>query len=513
MNLMKTSAPRRGVVRRLVEKRLGGYRQALNQIDSTAPLRIEGGATRVAVIGGGLAGAAAAMQLAERGFVVELLEKNSYLGGKIGSWPVDFDGDERMQVEHGFHAFFRQYYNLRRMLEKVGADKHLMPIDDYLIMTQRHGNFSFQNINPTPLLNILSLSRSGIYSFRNVLTNLQFRRMQALLQYDPARTFAEFDQMSFQEFADAAKLPPPMRLMFTTFSRAFFAEPQLISMAELIKSFHFYFLSTDHGLIYDVLDDDFQLTLWDPIDRHLREHGATLRLGIPVERLEKTDQGFEVDGQPYDAVILAADLPGVQKLVANSTSLQDRHPNFVAQMQAQKISQKYAVLRLWLDRDTERKLPFFVFTDALKILDSVTLYHRMEKSSAAWVARNGGGIFELHSYALPAGFDDPTEVRLQLIREFESYFPELAGASIRHEHLQLRGDFTAFHTGLYANRPGPKTEVPNLYLAGDWVKLPCPAMLMEAAVTSAWLAVNDILATAGLREELVETVPLRGLLA
>ena len=52
-----------------------------------------------------------------------------------------------------------------------------------------------------------------------------------------------------------------MRLVFNTFARAFFEEPDQISMAQLIKGFHFYFLSNDLGLIYDVLDDDFEFSL------------------------------------------------------------------------------------------------------------------------------------------------------------------------------------------------------------------------------------------------------------
>ena len=80
--------------------------------------------------------------------------------------------------------------------------------------------------------------------------------------------------LSFQEFADYIGLPPEMRLMFTTFSRAFFAEPQYISMAELIKSFHFYFLSNDHGLIYDVLNDDFEKTLLNPAFDFIKKNGG-----------------------------------------------------------------------------------------------------------------------------------------------------------------------------------------------------------------------------------------------
>ena len=88
--------------------------------------------------------------------------------------------------------------------------------------------------------------------------------MTSLLSYNREKTFSKFDNVSFKDFADDVKLPPEMQLMFTTFSRAFFAEPQYISMAELIKSFHSYFLSNDLGLLYDVLNDDFEDTLWDP---------------------------------------------------------------------------------------------------------------------------------------------------------------------------------------------------------------------------------------------------------
>ena len=57
------------------------------------------------------------------------------------------------------------------------------------------------------------------------------------------------------------------------------------------------------------------------------------------------------------------------------------------------------------------------------------------------------------------------------------------------------------------------TEIPGLFLAGDWVKLPIPAMLMEAACSSGLMASNGILHSEGLAEDPVYTVPVRGLLA
>jgi isorenieratene synthase len=135
----------------------------------------------------------------------------------------------------------------------------------------------------------------------------------------------------------------------------------------------------------------------------------------------------------------------------------------------------------------------------------------MEKSSEEWVKKNGGGIFELHSYAVPDDFPE-AEVRNQFLKEFDEYFPEIKGYKVRYEHLQVKDDFTAFHTNLFKTRPKVKTEVENLFLAGDWVRLESPAMLMEAATTSAMVASNSIFRNEGLKEEPVLSVPLKGLL-
>ena len=58
-----------------------------------------------------------------------------------------------------------------------------------------------------------------------------------------------------------------------------------------------------------------------------------------------------------------------------------------------------------------------------------------------------------------------------------------------------------------------KTEVDNLFLAGDWVKLDQPAMLMEAATTSALYCANNIFSNEGLKQEQIYSVPLKGIFA
>jgi len=501
----------KSIIAKRIKKRLGGYKIQLNKVDPSLPEKLSQEKS-VGIIGGGLAGVSAATFLAERGFRVKIFEKEKYLGGKVGSWPVKFDDGFSTQVEHGFHAFFRQYYNLRNLLKKIEAYKYLIPIDDYLILTKKHGNFGFKDLDTVPVLNILSMAKTGIYSYKDAMLNPGFRKMTSLLSYNREKTFSKFDNVSFKDFADDVKLPPEMQLMFTTFSRAFFAEPQYISMAELIKSFHSYFLSNDLGLLYDVLNDDFEDTLWKPAKNYLSKYKSTISLDSKITSFKKDANQFIINDERFDYSIIASDVKGTKSIIQNSDYFKNEYPDFYNQMTNLKQSQRYSVLRVWIDKDIRQGVPFFIFTDALKILDSVTVYHRMEKSSEEWVKKNGGGIFELHSYAVPDDFPQD-EIRNQFLKEFEEYFPEIKGYKVKYEHLQVKDDFTAFHTNLYKTRPQVKTDVENLFLAGDWVKLESPAMLMEAATTSALNSANLIFNKEGLKEEPLLSVPLKGLLA
>jgi isorenieratene synthase len=165
-----------------------------------------------------------------------------------------------------------------------------------------------------------------------------------------------------------------------------------------------------------------------------------------------------------------------------------------------------------MDQPSGSGLPGFVIVDKKELLDSITFVHRVEESSAVWAARSGGSVLELHCYAVPDGVRD-SEIMDIMKGELFDYLPELRRAGIVGEHLQVNRNFTAFHTGMRAQRPCVETEDPRLVLAGDWTALPVPAMLMEAAVTSGLAAANAILRQEGVREEPVYSVPLRGLLA
>lgn len=496
---------------RLICWRFGGYRHQVNVVDSSLPVALSS-PKRVAVIGGGLAGMTAAAYLGERGFQVTLLEKNGYLGGKAGAWSITHNDGSQAQIEHGFHAFFRHYYNLNTLLEKVGVTRHFRSIEDYTILTQNREVFRFKDVATTPLINLLSLSHHGIYRLSEVALSKTGPQMEVFLRYDAEKTFGAFDHISFAEFATQAKLPRNLMLIFNTFARAFFADSHRISMAELIKSFHFYYLSHNHGLIYDYLDEDYDTALLQPFRDFYQKHGVQTQCDIAVANIEKTPQGFMVEGEAYDYLILATDVVGTRHVVASSPDLRAFSPGWTEQILSLRPSQRYAVLRIWLDRDIHLQHPVFVITERYQILDAIALYHRAEQSSARWVETHGGGIFELHCYAVPDHIESNEQIRALFLEEFERYCPEIQGYHIVHEHLQVHQNFTAFHLNMYAQRPTTETPIPGLFLAGDWVKLPYPAMLMEAACMSGLLATQHILQQEGLQTIPLYSVPPTGFL-
>ena len=72
---------------------------------------------KIGIVGAGLAGMVAAMDLADAGHEVEMFELRPFVGGKVSSWQ-DKDGNH---IEMGLHVFFGCYYNLFGIMQRVDA--------------------------------------------------------------------------------------------------------------------------------------------------------------------------------------------------------------------------------------------------------------------------------------------------------------------------------------------------------------------------------------------------------
>lgn len=82
--------------------------------------------TRVAVVGGGLAGIAAALECADRGASVTLLEARRWLGG--ATFSIERDG---LLLDNGQHVFLRCCTAYRALLARLGVE-HLTHLQDRL---------------------------------------------------------------------------------------------------------------------------------------------------------------------------------------------------------------------------------------------------------------------------------------------------------------------------------------------------------------------------------------------
>ncbi len=473
-----------------------------------------GGRPVAVVVGGGIAGVAAATILAERALPVTILESLPYLGGRLGAWTDTLDGEE-FQMERGFHAFFRQYYNLRNLLRRVDPTlSFLRPLDDYPILGGDGATQSFRDLPRRTPFNIIALTRRNRALGWRELRRVNKSAAVRMLSFDMERTYARYDSISAGAYLDSLNFPMEARqLLFDVFSHSFFNPEDEMSAAELLMMFHFYFTGNPEGLVFDVLDRPFSKAVWEPFASYLAGLGVSIRLEEPVEGISRSTSGrYRLDtvNATYDAdlVVLALPVIGLTQVLANAPGLDDTE--FVRSIGGLEPTLPFAVLRLWVDRMVDR--PPFVGTTGRGILDNISMYHTFEDESRRWANEHGGSVIELHAYAVPEGMGD-NEVRQALIAGMWDYYPETREANVLHERFFIHNDCPAFRVGSHATRPTVHTPYPGLALAGDFVRLPWPSALMERAAMSGFAAANTLMAPYGYPQEPIQTVRRRGLLA
>ncbi len=459
---------------------------------------------RTAVIGGGIAGISAAAALAERGIKVTLFEREDYLGGRVGGWPTTLDDGTPATMSRGFHAFFRQYYNLRNLLERSDPGlTRLHAVDDYPLIDGDGRIDGFKGLPETPPLNAIAfVKRSPTFKMRE-LFSLRGVAALPLMTVSVPKTFEELDTVPAAEFLRRINFPEAARhLAFGVFSRSFFADPEKMSAAELAMMFHIYFLGSSEGLVFDVPTGPYPQALWNPLGKYLESLGVEIRTGTAVESIER---GFGVNDEQFDAVVLAADVGGLKKIVAASPELGTEQ--WRTEVAALQNTPPFLVHRIWLDKPVNADRPAFIGTGGMPPIDNISVLERFEDEAAQWAARTGGSVVELHAYA---AVDSEEDTRAQLMARMHEIYPETASATVVSEKTEWRDDCPMFGLGQFANRPTVRTPEVRLVLAGDGIRIDLPVALMERAATTGLHAANILLSGWGIRGHDIETVPVTG---
>jgi carotenoid phi-ring synthase / carotenoid chi-ring synthase len=465
-------------------------------------------------VGGGIGGLAAATGLSERGVPVVLIEREATLGGRVRSWPVGSDGGETRSMSRGFHAFFRQYYNLRALLRRSDpALERLDAVPDYPLTLAGGPTDSFARIPRTPPLSIAAFVAQSPSFPVSALRHVDVGAALGLLDVEFPQTYSAYDGVSAADVLDRLRFPEQARhLALEVFARSFFADPRDFSGGELVAMFHTYFTGSAEGLLFDVPVADYDTALWAPLGAHLAGLGVEVRTSTEVTGLEDGPDGIRVqlgDGTTLLAggLVLATDREPLQRLVDGAVWLGDA--TWRGAVAGQRIAPSFAVWRQWLDRPAAQGSPLFLGTSGYGPLDNVTFVDQMEDGASAWAARTGGCVVELHAYAVPDG-TDAGDLRAELSRQLHRLHPELAGASVLHDEWLLARDCPLAGTDAWAARPGVTTPDPRVVLAGDGVRCEHPVALMERAATTGWMAANELLARRGLVGHDLWTVPTRG---
>ncbi|MTE11413.1 FAD-dependent oxidoreductase [Nocardia aurantiaca] len=494
-----------------------------------APGRLDVGDTgrqpRAIVVGAGIAGLAAATGLAERGFQVEVIERERYLGGRVGGWTEQWADGTRVGMNRGFHAFFAQYYNLRKLLTRGDPElRGLRRMDDYPLIDAQGHRDTFRGLPRTPPWNALAFAlRSPTFRLGDLL-RINARAAAPLAAVSVPQIYHWLDDMDAHTFLRDINFPDAARhLAFEVFSRSFFAEPEHTSAAELATMFHIYFLGSSEGLIFDVARENFDVGLWQPLAEYLtaahvpgRPGTVRFHTGVTVDRVEPTAAGFAVVDDtgaslPADAVVLAADVAGLRRIVAASPALGD--DAWRIQVAELGTAPAFAVYRLWLDRPVGADRPGFLGTGRLDPLDNISVLDRYERQATAWARENNGSVVELHAYAVaertpPAATRQ--NLRDRLLARLHDLYPETSGARVLGETVLWRQDCPRFAPGDFARRPGVTTPHPRLVLAGDGIRVDLPVALMERAATTGWIAANTLLRQWGGAGHTLQTVPGHG---
>lgn len=469
----------------------------------------------VVVAGGGLAGCAAATVLAERGAQVTVVEREAFLGGRVAAFPDRLSSGDQVQMDRGFHAFFRQYYNLRGLMRRF--DPQLDSLDrlvDYPLLGPDGRSESFAHLPTQTPLNVATLVwRTPSLTMADLL-GINKRQALQMLTYDPVTTWSEYGDLAASSWLDSLRFPPRARqMLFDVFAHSFFDAESEMSAARMIEMFHLYFTGNPEGLVFDVMNRTFSEGLWKPIRAYLDGMGVQFRLQTSVDAVERqggrlsvvTDKG----ALEADAVVLATTVGGLRAITAASEG--GLPSELCAQARGLQTTRPFAVWRLWLDGPTRADRFPFAGTAGTRLLHNISLLHMYQDEARDFAVRTGGSVVELHAYAVPRGTDEAA-MRRGMWEPAVELYPELGKMKVIDERFLVREDCPAFPPGAHASRPTVQTADPAVTLAGDYVRLPFPAALMEAAVSSGFLAANTLLAAHEVTGETLWSVSPRGLL-
>ncbi|HSW50646.1 MAG TPA: hydroxysqualene dehydroxylase HpnE, partial [Bryobacteraceae bacterium] len=410
----------------------------------------------VIVAGGGLAGMAAAVALADAGHQVTLHEARGFTGGRAASYPAPAGGEV---IDNCQHILLRCCVNLIDFYKRLGVQDRIRFHREFYFL-EPGGRLSVLRAGPWPAPLHLAPSFSRL-AFLGAREKLAIARALAAIRRESGRR-NDLDRITMRDWLEEKRQP---RAAVSRFWRpvlvsAVNAELEVMAARHGLQVFRLAFLARPDafqmGIPSAPLGD-----LYNP--EMLDRAGVSVRLQSPVERFRfegHAVSGVDVPGGTRKADCYVCALPFEQLgAVAPELGLD------LAAFHHSPITS----VHLWFDRS---------ITD----LPHAALLDR----TIQWVFNKSGGRYVQAVVSASASLVSMSRdqvVSLALVQLAE-FFPKVHGAKLEKAHVvkELRATFSP-QPGLERARPLPRTRFANLFLAGDWTRSGWPAT-MEGAVRS-----------------------------
>ena len=457
-----------------------------------------------AIIGGGVAGMAAACALAEAGLQVHLIERRGYLGGRASSYlhPGVIEIIDNCQ-----HVLFGCCTNLLAFYERIGASEKIHWTSD-MTMIEPGGRRSILGPSPlpAPFHGVPRLLTAAAFSFEDKLSLA--RAFSAILRYDPKDSGTE--SLAAWLARHRQSRGAVERFWKLVIASALNAEIEQIAVPYAAKVIRELFMNSAEagrmGINTVPLSE-----LYAGVERLLAQSGSSIHLNSNVERLEWHEQRLQwsvttrAETLTADYLLLALPFEGMAKLLPQMPPAPG-----VAALERQLAAHEHWPIcsaHLWFDRKITE-------LDHAVMLDREVHWLFNRSQLQPWRKTEGSYIeVEVSASRIYAARERNEAIALTL-RELEEFFPAVKQAKVVKAALVKEVRATSgVPPGIDRFRPAAdESPWPRSFLAGDWTRTGWPST-MESAARSGHLAAEALCAGLGIKRRfLTPDLKPRGLM-
>jgi squalene-associated FAD-dependent desaturase len=456
--------------------------------------------TRVAVVGGGVAGLAAACALAQDGYAVELFERRPYVGGRASSYP--HPGVDEV-IDNCQHIVLGCCTNVLDLLRRAGASDAMRWSDSITFLEPggRQTRLAPSRL-PAPFHSVGSFLNARALGMRDKLSIA--RAIAALMrgssEADDRENFADWLARTGQTKRAVEHFWKPV--LFSALNE----DPERMSLRYAAKVFREAFLFSAEAGHMGVPRVPLS-EMYGRVARAVEDAAGAVHLRTPVEGLcrDQASSKWKLkvgeERREFDAVVLALSFEGLQKLLPGLPD--DTVRARLAELLDGFEHSSLTGVHLWFDREITE-------LDHAVLLDTTMqwLYNTSRLQPERQHLRSGH-LIELVVSASKSLVPMERQAILDLaLRELALFFPAMREARLLKGTVvkEVRATYSIV-PGLDERRPGAESGWPGLFLAGDWTATGWPST-MESAARSGYLAAQ---AVSGHRY-LVADLPRRGLM-